>query len=104
MLLLDNLFGGRKHGHRVNWNMITQPKSIWGLGIRRARASNISIFGKYVWELFHNSDKHWVNLLSFKYLHDISILEALDYQSLSCVWKAITMTVEVLKSRFKTRI
>jgi len=42
---------GRKHSHWVNWKMITQPKSKGGLGIRTARASNISIMGKHVWEL-----------------------------------------------------
>jgi len=49
-------------------------------------------------------DKLWVNLLSSKYRHGISILEATDYQGSSCVWKAITKTVEVLKFGFKTRI
>jgi len=95
---------GRKHSHWVNWKMITQPKSRGGLGIRTARASNISILGKHVWDLLHNPDKLWVNLLSSKYLHGISILEATNYHGSSCVWKAITKTVEVLKSGFKTRI
>jgi len=65
---------GRKHRHWVNWKVITQPKSRGGLGIRKARASNISILGKHVWELIHNPDNLWVNLLSSKYLHGISIL------------------------------
>jgi len=82
--------------------MIRQPKSGGGLGIWTTRALNISIMSKDVWELLHNSDKLWVNLLSSKFLHGISILEATDYQGSS--WKAITKTVKVLKSSFKTRI
>lgn len=46
----------------------------------------------------------WVNLFSFKYLYGISILEASDYQSFSCIWKTITKTVEVLKSYLMTII
>lgn len=58
---------------------LDNPKSRGGLEIRTARASNISIIGKHVWELIHNPDKFWVNLLSSKYLRDISVLEATNY-------------------------
>lgn len=54
--------------------------------------------------MLHNLDMLWVNLFSSKYLYGISILEASDYQSFSCIWKTITKTVEVLKSYLMTII
>lgn len=65
---------------------------------------NISTTDKHVWEFHHNPNKFWINLLSFKYLYGIFILEASNCSGSSCIWKAIIKTIKVLKYGFKTII
>lgn len=90
--------------HWVNWDTITQPKTRGGLGIHNARESNISLLGKYIWDMIHNHNKLRVKLLYAKYLKGTSILEAHHTSGVSPVWNAIVKTVDELKHGFKYRV
>lgn len=43
--------GGHRGWHLVNWKMVTQDKSLGGLGIRGMGDSNMALLGKAVWHL-----------------------------------------------------
>jgi len=66
---------GNASNHWVNWNTITQPRKNEGLGVRRARDSNVVMLGKKVWALLHDPDSLWVQLLANKYLKGDSVLK-----------------------------
>ncbi|KAI5397975.1 hypothetical protein KIW84_063693 [Lathyrus oleraceus] len=83
-----------KFSRWVTWNTITQPYTRGGLGIKRARPVIVSILGKYVWELLHNPDKLWVQLLSAKYNFVSDVLEANNYHGASYTWCSIAKAVE----------
>lgn len=54
--------------HIINWDVLTTPRNLGGLGIRDTRLMNIALFGKLVWSLLHERDKLWVQVLTHKYL------------------------------------
>lgn len=33
----------------VNWNIVTKPRNVGGLGVRTARLQNIALLGKLIW-------------------------------------------------------
>lgn len=62
--------------HMVSWRTISMAKRIGGLGVRQARLTNVSMLGKLVWELAHNSDKLWAHILMSYYCHDEPFLHS----------------------------
>lgn len=88
--------------HWVNWKNIIQRRSKRGLGIHTARESNTSLIGKHIWDLIHNHDKLWVQLLSSKCLKGTHILDV-KYGA-SYVWNSILKTATIIKFGFKHRI
>lgn len=51
----------------VNWQRVSLPKSLGGLGIRTAREANTSLLGKLVWDVQQDKRKLWVQLLRNRY-------------------------------------
>ena len=64
----------------VNWEKVTRPKKLGGLGLRQAHRSNIALLGKLVWALEHHKDKLWLS----SSLHGMA-----NEQSWSWVWKTV---------------
>ncbi|KAK2391581.1 hypothetical protein QL285_065025 [Trifolium repens] len=62
------------------------------------------MLGKYVWDLLHNTDKLWVQLLSARYNSESHILEANNYRGASYTWRSIAKAVVALTSGFTTRV
>lgn len=90
--------------HLVNWNTVSSPKQYGGLGVREARISNTALLGKLVWNLMHNSNKLWVEVLAHKYLGKASILSCAPKQNASSTWRSIQKTAIILKDGFAFRL
>lgn len=43
--------------HLVNWDTITRPRNLGGLGIHRTREANIALLSKRVWDVLHFDEK-----------------------------------------------
>jgi hypothetical protein len=62
------------------------------------------MLGKHVWDLLHNTDKLWVQLLSARYNSESHILEANNYRGASYTWRSIAKAAVALTSGFTTRV
>ena len=65
------LIWARSSYHWVNKKNLLNPNFIWGgggLGIRTTMNSNISFLGKHIWDILHEPQKHWVEILRNMYL------------------------------------
>lgn len=97
------IWGGRS-SHWVNWPTITQPRGKGGLGIHRARETNIALLGKHVWSLLHDQDKLWVHLLSSKYLKNNHTLHMEVSSGTSYTWSSIVKAANWLSDGFVLRL
>ena len=61
----------------VNWDTMTKPKQFGGLGIRRARQTNIALIGKLVWRILNDEGGLWGDIIKHKYTqhrHGVSLM------------------------------
>jgi len=86
--------------HLVNWNKVTSPKSVGGLGIRTTRDANTSLLGKLVWDMVQSTNKLWVKILSTKYASGPSILQATASNTSSPTWSSIIKAKNILHSGY----
>jgi hypothetical protein len=89
--------------HLIGWDKITKPKKLGGLGIRKAREANTSLFGKLVWDIHRNKNALWVQVLKHKYLREEDILNATKKPGF-VTWNAIMKAMLSLKDGFQFRI
>ena len=73
----------------MNWEVLTRAKKEGGLGIRKARESNIAMLGKLIVELHGPFQKLWPRVLSQKYLPDGCLDQITVPHGISCSWQAI---------------
>ncbi|WJX67033.1 hypothetical protein P8452_51532 [Trifolium repens] len=59
--------GGRKKINWIKWDVVCQPKSLGGLGVRDIRAVNISLLVKWRWRLLEDDHVLWKEVLKGKY-------------------------------------
>jgi hypothetical protein len=80
---------GRKY-HAISWNMLTQPKSMGGLGLRRMEVRNRACLMKMGWELQQGSDDLWTKVIHGKYGRGVdSLTDAIAKPLDSKFWKAL---------------
>ena len=84
----------------VNWQKVTSPKHLGGLGIRSARETNISLLGKLVWDMVQSTNKLWVHLISNKYSGGQSFLQASMRPNSSPSWYTIIRTKNILQQGY----
>jgi len=84
----------------VNWQKVTTPKHLGGLGIRSARETNISLLGKLVWDMVQSTNKLWVHLISNKYSGGQSFLQASMRPNSSPSWYTIIRTKNILQQGY----
>jgi len=89
--------------HLVNWNKVTSPKSVGGLGSRTTRDANTSLLGKLVWDMVQSTNKLWVKILSTKYTSGPSILHATASNTSSPTWSSIIKAKDILRSGYVWR-
>lgn len=87
----------------VNWQKVTLPKSLGGLGIRNAREANTSLLGKLVWDVQQNKDKLWVQLLRNRYNVKGNFLGH-NSKTSSPTWGAINKAKDILIGGYEFRI
>ena len=83
------------------WDSIARPKCLGGLGVRRVRFNNLALLGKFIWDILSKPYKHWVQLLTSKYLGPSSVFDYSPYVGDSYTWKSIMKVVAALKDGFK---
>ncbi|KAJ0986340.1 hypothetical protein J5N97_004696 [Dioscorea zingiberensis] len=56
------------HGlHLIGWEVVTNPKSEGGLGIKNLKVMKKAILSKHVLELLNDGEKTWIKLMKSKY-------------------------------------
>lgn len=81
-----------KRHHMINWNTITLPKDMGGLGVRDLKVMNSACMMKMGWALRKGGDSLWSMVLKGKYgrgLIDDGRVEAKATDSF--IWKAVVM-------------
>ena len=73
----------------VYWDTVTKPKCFVGLGIRRARQTNIALSGKLVWKLLSGDGGLWGEVLKHKYIKDHRDGILLSTSNSSYIWQGI---------------
>jgi mannosylglycoprotein endo-beta-mannosidase len=82
---LDN---ERKY-HAVNWSVVTQPREMGGLGLRRLKILNQACLSKLVWSLQTGAKDLWCEVLWGKYQRNNSGDDIVAKAADSSLWKAI---------------
>lgn len=91
--------------HLVDWDTLTLPSHLGGLGIRRAWEANIAMLGELVWDVLQNSNKIFVSIMSRKYVSDQgSFLTHECPSKASFCWRSINKASNRLKSGWKWRV
>lgn len=102
-----NFFWGKGDQHRgwhlINWEVLTTPKTLGGLGIGDRRLTNMALLGKLVWSLLHERDKLWVQVLTHKYVKG-TIWNTNSRGSSSIIWRSIHKAIEALGDGFIMRL
>ncbi|MCH90084.1 putative non-LTR retrolelement reverse transcriptase, partial [Trifolium medium] len=82
---------GRKH-HAVRWELISTPKDLGGLGLRRLDIMNKACLMKLGWELNQNGTGMWSAILRGKYGRGSTILvNAQAKNNDSSLWRMIVL-------------
>jgi hypothetical protein len=77
-----------RHFHAINWNTITQPKRLGGLGLRRLDMMNKACIMKLGWNLQQGSNDLWCTVLVGKYGRGVTNLaNPIVKPSDSSLWK-----------------
>ena len=64
------LWGSSDHTrkmHWVNWDAVTKPKKLGGLGLQSAKGRNTALLAKLNWRFHTENDAPWVKVLKYKY-------------------------------------
>lgn len=70
-LVRDFLWGSivdKKKIHLVEWNKVTNPLNLGGLGICEMKARNSDLLAKLCWWIASSPDMPWAQMLTCKYL------------------------------------
>ncbi|MCH81151.1 putative non-LTR retroelement reverse transcriptase, partial [Trifolium medium] len=79
----------RRKYHDVNWKIVTKPKCMGGLGLRRLETMNQACLAKVGWKLYTGADDMWCEVLRGKYnCHNFKD-EGVSCASASSLWKNI---------------
>ena len=88
----------------VNWETITCPKRNGGLGIRRARETNIALLGKIIWRILTSEGSFWGAILAHKYFGGHILDQFQVNNSCSYFWHGIVKAWNVLKDGFSWQL
>lgn len=90
--------------HLVNWKEVTKPKHLGGLGIRRARESNIVVLAKNGWKIIGCERSIWVDMWRSKYVKNLNIFDCPSNNSISHSWRGMIKSLKEIKNGFKWKI
>jgi len=63
----QKVYGGKKGGNLVAWEIVQQPKDKGGLGVLNLRLQNDALLLKQLNKFYNKVDTPWVQLLWSKY-------------------------------------
>ena len=86
--------------HLVNWETVTKPTRLGGLGIRQSRQANVSLLGKHVWKMLSDHNSLSVQVLKAKYLKDEPVILTPTKRNCSYLWCGILKAASVIKGGF----
>lgn len=82
-----------KKVHAISWDVVTKPKNLGGLGIRRLDVVNKACIMKLGWEIRNGAQQLWCKLLKGKYDRNYWGSDALTSKiTASNLWKTIVKT------------
>lgn len=58
----------KKMMHMVNWNTVSLPEELGGLGLYSLKYRNQAVIEKLCWRLAGNQEAPWARILAAKYL------------------------------------
>ncbi|XP_075508178.1 uncharacterized protein LOC142545090 [Primulina tabacum] len=99
---IRNFLWGRQYGerkcHLVKWEVVTKPKSMGGLGIRRMQQMNLAFMTKLGWRLMNDKNSLWAQVLKEKYMHKTNISKGIQAkQGASKTWQDISKAMQTLE-------
>ncbi|KAL0012862.1 hypothetical protein SO802_007970 [Lithocarpus litseifolius] len=78
----------KKKMHMVNWQTVTQPKELGGLGLFQTRHRNQALLAKLCWRLASEQEALWARMLIAKYMSTRRLTEGGRTLPCSRIWAA----------------
>ena len=107
-MLIRKFWWGSKNGQRkphwVSWKVMTQPKSMGGLGFKDFELFNLAMLAKQAWRLLQNPETLSARILKSIYYPNSDILTAELGSHPSQVWRPIIECRYILKHGLIRRI
>ncbi|XP_026459211.1 uncharacterized protein LOC113359854 [Papaver somniferum] len=80
-----------------SWNVVSSPKHIGGLNIRKVVEFNKALLTKLAWRLVNEHDALWVQIMAHKYFPDFNPLSDAISSNGSRIWRGICHGLEIVK-------
>lgn len=87
----------------MQWQMVTKPKSLGGLGIKDLYLMNKAFTIKHTWQLMTDIRSLWARTYKAKYFPTSFILETKARTNASWAWKKIDKNISEFKRALKWR-
>jgi len=81
----------KKHLHLINWDTITTPKKIGGIGLVKANIKNKALLANLTWRLYNNTMASWAKVLINQYSNKASQRTPPSYGKILCMDKAFVI-------------
>lgn len=82
--------------HWVNWERLSLPKSVGGLGLRNLHSFNLAMLARQAWRLLQFPNSLCARVLSAKYFPDGQLLRAKSRNGISYAWRSILKGIKML--------
>ncbi|WCJ20900.1 hypothetical protein M5689_003103 [Euphorbia peplus] len=89
----------------LNWNCVTSPKKLAGLGVINLGKMNLAFLAKLGWRCIHDQDSLWSKVVCSKYIRSIPFVNNIKPKSVSSViWQGIVKAKLVLEKGFRYKL